>query len=165
MRNQIWKSSINIKKTRRSYVLFGFAIEALDNREIPECILGCVCMNYVDESMLLTIPLQFFYLKSNPKYLSMRCVWMNFIVFGHLSITMPKCPWLISYEYTYYCQPRYYYRYYYYYDQNTCKLLLCNNPRFSMKINIYEWWWIMTNDTAIHTVLLLIIHILLISDF
>jgi len=34
----------------------GFTVEALDDEEMPECILGCVSMNYIDESMLLTIP-------------------------------------------------------------------------------------------------------------
>lgn len=37
-------------------VQFGFVIEAQGDAEMPECILGCVGMNYMDKTTFETIP-------------------------------------------------------------------------------------------------------------
>ena len=45
-----------LPKFKEMKINVGFTIEAIEDEEMPECMLGCVSMNYVDECKLLTVP-------------------------------------------------------------------------------------------------------------
>eukprot|EP00591_Stephanopyxis_turris_P004136 CAMPEP_0195514492 /NCGR_PEP_ID=MMETSP0794_2-20130614/5862_1 /TAXON_ID=515487 /ORGANISM="Stephanopyxis turris, Strain CCMP 815" /LENGTH=484 /DNA_ID=CAMNT_0040642747 /DNA_START=112 /DNA_END=1567 /DNA_ORIENTATION=- len=72
-----------IPRFREMRVDVGFTIEALQNHEMPECMLGSVCINYIDEGRLPFIP-KATQVHQNEKMKGGGDVWMSgWNEFGH----------------------------------------------------------------------------------